>query len=79
MSTACRNGDPSTSGIVSSKCEFFAVIANEQNLRLVVLGDVLTALKKCKELVTFEESLAWVISARNSQCRDTPNGTNRSV
>jgi hypothetical protein len=38
--------------------EFFAVIANEENLRLVVLGDVLRALKKCKELVTFEESPA---------------------
>src|SRR5580693_1478034 len=52
MSTACRNGDSSTSGIVSSKCKFVTVIANEQNLRLVVFGDVLTALKKCKELVT---------------------------
>jgi hypothetical protein len=42
------------------------VIANEQNLRLVVLGDVVTALKKCKELVTFEESLAWVSFGGNS-------------
>src|ERR1700730_19057755 len=50
----------------SSKFEFFPVIANEQNLRLVVFGDVVTALKKCKELVTFEESLAWVSFRRNS-------------
>jgi hypothetical protein len=46
--------------------EFFPVIANEENLRLVVLGDVVTALKKCKELVTLEESLAWVSFGGNS-------------
>jgi hypothetical protein len=32
----------------SSKFEFFAVIANEEKLRLVVLGDVVPPLKKCK-------------------------------
>lgn len=58
ISTACPNGDPSTSGIASSKFEFFTVIANEENLRLVMLGDVVPPLKKCKELVTFVESLA---------------------